>query len=203
MSNSSAQTSTPAAKPVIDLSGVQTADIILTRNEETQSKAIRVGSCSAYSHAILVLDKNECIEAVGRGVEKNLLLDSLKNATYGVLMRHKTIDANYAGWVAHYARSFVGRPYDKVGAIRSGTVTGCSPWAQLSPAGLIINLVDHKMKNDGSTNDLSFFCSELIVRAFEKAGLSLLNSTGTAHTATPRAVARSKHLSYVKDVVTV
>lgn len=200
MSNSSVQTTTKPT-PVIDTSGTQMADIILTRNEETQSKAIRVGTCSAYSHAILVLDNGDCIEAVGSGTGIRPLRDALVPATYGVLFRHKAIDANHAGWVTHYARSFKGRPYDKMGAIRSGTVTGCSPWAQLSPVGLIVNLVDHKMKNDGSVNDLSFFCSELIARAFEKAGIPLLNAR--AHMATARAIARSNHLQYVKDVVKV
>lgn len=201
MSNPSTQTATATAKPVIDLNGVQTADIILTRNEETQSKAIRVGSCSAYSHAILVLDKGYCIEAVGKGVQSPLLTDALKKATYGTLMRHKTIDPNYAGWIVHYARTLGPKPYDMVGAIRSGVASGCDPRIQLTPAGLIISLVDHKMKSGGQKHDDSFFCSELIVRAFEKAGLPLIN--GRAHTATPRAIAKSNYLNYVKDVVKV
>jgi len=203
MSNSSAQTATATAKPVIDLNGVQTADIILTRNEETQSKAIRVGSCSAYSDAILVLDKNECIEATGKGTAIEKVKDSLKYATYGTLFRHKSIDPNYAGWIVHYARTLRPKPYDMVGAIRSGVASGCDPRIQLTPAGLIISLTDHKMKGGGTAHDDSFFCSELVVRAFEKAGLPLINGGGGAHTATPRAIAKSNYLKYVKDVVTV
>lgn len=58
----------------IDLRKVQAGDIIVTREKSLQSKLIRVGTCSSYSHAILALGNSMCIEAVpGKPIKKTSL----------------------------------------------------------------------------------------------------------------------------------
>ena len=49
--------------PTINISGVQAADINVTRNDAAQSKVIQYGSCSSYSHAILAIGSGICIIA--------------------------------------------------------------------------------------------------------------------------------------------
>ena len=185
------------ASLAVDVSGLQAADIIFTRNEDTQSKVIRAGSCSTYSHAILVLENGICIDATGAGVQKKSVNVALFNATYGALYRHKSIDANYAAWVCHYAEQQQGKRYDYGGALRAGVSTGCKS-IRKTLGGVIIQLIDEGVK--GGNHDNSFFCSELVVRAFEKGGLPLIRER--AQMATPEAVARSQHLNYIKDIVT-
>ncbi|VAW45178.1 hypothetical protein MNBD_GAMMA04-2224, partial [hydrothermal vent metagenome] len=46
----------------------------------------------------------------------------------------------------------------------------------------------------------SFFCSELIVRAYHHANLRLVD--GLAHTATPRALVKSHYLKFVQELIT-
>lgn len=181
----------------VDVSGLQAADIIVTRNEDTQSKVIRAGSCSTYSHAILVLDNGKCIDATGSGARIKSLSEALFHATYGALYRHKTIDANYAAWICHYAEQQQGKPYDYGGALRAGVSTGCKSIRQ-TLGGVIIQLIDEGVK--GGNHDNSFFCSELVVRAFEQGGLPIIRER--AQMATPEAIAKSTALNYIKDVVT-
>lgn len=196
MSNSSSPLSDHPAR-YVDISGLQPADIIVTRNEHTQSKVIRAGSCSTYSHAILVLDYGQCIDATGDGVKKKSVSDALRHATYGALYRHKAIDANYAAWVCHYATQHQGKPYDYGGAMRAGVSTGCKPLRE-TLGGVIIQLIDEVAKK--GDHDSSFFCSELVVRAFDEGCLPIIRSG--AQTATPRAIAQSNYLNFIKDVVT-
>ena len=199
MSNSTAETS--AATLTLDLTGVQPADIIVSTTDQTTSKAIRIGSCSSYSHAILVLENGDCIESVVKdGVIKRPLSHALENAVRATLLRHHYVDANLAAWICHDAETLgKGKPYDKSGAIRSGVSTGCGGLLRYSTPSLIIQMTDELSKL--GNHDDSFFCSELVARAFEKSGLSLIN--GRAHTATPGAIASSPHLKFIKELITV
>ena len=184
--------------PTINISGVQAADINVTRNDAAQSKVIQYGSCSSYSHAILALGDGMCIEATGAGVDVEHLHTALDNSTYGALYRHESIDANLASWVCHFAEKEQGKPYDYGGAIRSGVSTGCSGVKYL-PTGIFIQLADEVAKL--GKHDKSFFCSELIVYAYEEAGLDIIR--GGSQMASPGAIAKSPYLKYIKDVATV
>ena len=199
MSSQAQQTATTT--PVIDLSGIQAADIIVTRNDSTNSKIIRYGSCSSYSHAILALGNGQCIDAMPEpdGVRKRALHDALNQSNRATLLRHITIDANLGAWVCHYAEKHRGKPYDKLGAARSGVSTGCGGIGKTTKIGRYIILADEIAKKDG--HDESFFCSELIVKAFHDSNLSIIK--GGAHTATPGAIAKSSYLQFVKELITV
>ncbi len=180
----------------IDVSGLQPADIIVTRNEATQSKVIRYGSCSTYSHAILMLERGKCIEATSKGVNIIPIGEALIHATYGALYRHKAMDANYAAWICHYAEKHIGKPYDYIGALRAGVTTGCRPVSR-TLSGVIIQVIDEGIK--GNDHESSSFCSELVVNAFEQGCLPIIR--GSSQVASPEAVATSHYLRYIKDVV--
>ena len=129
------------------------------------------------------------------------LRKALENATYGVLYRHKNIAPDYAAWICHYAEEQVraGKRYDTFGAARSGANSGCFGIFMLSVPGILIQAADY-MKKDGY-HDETFFCSELVVRAFEEADLPIIWSG--AHTATPGAIAVSPYIKRIKEVVAV
>ena len=184
--------------PTIDISGVQAADIIVTRNDAAQSKVIQYGSCSSYSHAILALGSGMCIEAIGEGVQILQLSQALSFSTYGALYRHQSIDSNLGAWICHTATQQEGKPYDSLGAIRSGVSTGCR-FTKITRPGIFIQLADEVAKL--GKHDKSFFCSELIVYAYEEAGLDIIR--GGSQMASPGAIAKSPYLKYIKDVATV
>ncbi len=191
---------TPVSK--IDLTDIQPADIIVTRADSSQSKIIQAGSCSTYSHALLAIGNGQGIEAVGKGMNKDSLSDQLSHSSYATLYRHKSIDANFAGWICHYAEEQhrAGKHYDYFGAARAGVASGCSGILRKGIFGVFVQLADELKKGDQIGHDNSFFCSELVVRAYEEAGLPLINFP--ARSATPGALVQSRYLTYVKDIKT-
>jgi len=195
-----AQTAPPAniQKKPLDLSAVQPADIILTTSKTAGSAAIRYGSCGAFSHAILALKNGECIQAMPEtGVKRLPLSIALDKASYAVQYRHKLMNPEHAVWVCHYGKEQQGKPYDYAGALRSGISSGCGITKYI-PGGFIIELL-HEKTQKRQHND-KFFCSELIVSAFEKAGLRLLNLP--SHAVSPKFIAHSDKLSLVKELIT-
>ncbi|MGH1487387.1 MAG: hypothetical protein ACRBCI_14325 [Cellvibrionaceae bacterium] len=204
MSNASTIELDVESKPTtFDISDIRPADIIVTRNDHTQSKVIQVGSCSSYSHALLAVGNGMGIEAVGDGgMKKGRLTDLLYNSSYAALYRHKSIDANFAGWICEFAeeQQKAGKPYDYLGASRAGVVTGCNGSIAHTKLGVFVQLADAVKKRSQAGHDESFFCSELVVRAYEKAGLPLINFP--AHAATPGMVVKSNYLSFIKDIKT-
>ncbi len=193
---SSSATAQTAALP-LDLSAVQPADIILTTSGTKNSGVIRKGTCGAFSHAILALENGDCIEALpNNGVAIEPLSRSLRSAIYAVHYRHKFIDADHAAWVCHFAKAQKGKAYDYFGAARSGASTGCSI-TQQTGLGYIVELIHEKAQHRQHNN--TFFCSELVASAFEKAGISLLNRP--SHTVSPSGLATSNKLNLIKELI--
>jgi len=184
--------------PTLDLSTIQPADIILTASKTAGSAAIRYGSCGAFSHAILALKNGMCIQAMPEtGVARVLTSVALKDASYAVQYRHKLMNPERATWVCHFGKEQQGKPYDYAGALRSGVSSGCD-MTKYIPGGFIIELL-HEITQKRQHND-KFFCSELIVSAFEKAGLRLLNLP--SHAVSPKFIAHSNKLTLVRELIT-
>ena len=185
--------------PILDLNDIQPADIIVTRSATPQSRLIQQGSCADYSHALLAVYKGEGIEAVGSGVRKEKLGDLLYEAEAATLYRHTQMNAHFAAWICHYAELQRGKKYDTFGALRSATESGCSPLIGKTQAGFYIQVADNiKAMREGG-HDMTFFCSELVVRAFEAAKLPLVNIA--ARSATPGALIKSNYLKLIKELV--
>ena len=200
MSNESSSTTDTETKiKVSDLDQVKPADIILTRSKSATSTAIRGLTCGSYSHAILSLKDGRCIEAVpGDGVKVNKLSLALKKATKAVLYRHKFINEEFAAWICHFAKEQKDKGYDVFGAARSGVSTGCGGIFRYTSPGVAVELV-HSITQAGQHNE-RFFCSELIVFAFAKASLPLLDNMA-AYKVTPSAIATSSKLEKVQELI--
>lgn len=190
----------PSQTKLLDLTDIKPADIIVTRNNHAQSKVIRVGSCSSYSHALLAIENGQGVEAVGKGTRRDYLNVLLREASYAALYRHKNMNAHFEGWICHYAEEQVraGKSYDYIGAARAGVATGCNGVFRGEIIGLFIQITDELKKGSQAEHDKSFFCSELVVRAYEEAGLPLVNTS--AKSVTPGALVKSNYLDFVKDI---
>ncbi len=191
--------STALAEAGLDLSMVQPADVILTTSPTTTSRGIRATTCGSYSHAILALYDGQCIEAVpGDGVYDLPLSQALRLATHATLYRHKFMDTESAGLVCSIALEQKPKKYDKIGAARSGVSSGCSGIFRGTKPGLMVELL-HDVAHKGKHAE-KFFCSELIAYAFEQADMRLLDLP--FHAVSPRAIATSKKLKLIKDLIT-
>ncbi|MGH1440793.1 MAG: hypothetical protein ACRBBR_11815 [Cellvibrionaceae bacterium] len=189
-----------APTQALDLSLVEPADIILTTSDTMTSGGIRGITCGPFSHAILALKNGDCIEATPKsGVQIRSLPFALRKASHAVLYRHKTMTTEYAAWVCHYAKEQKGKGYDKFGAIRSAASTGCGGAYQATKIGYMVELIHETTQKREHNN--TFFCSELIASAFEKALIPLLNKI-PSHAMTPTAIATSNKLKLVKELIT-
>lgn len=66
---------------------------------------------------------------------------------------------------------------------------------RLLPATVLIEVADEMLKNQ-TAHDSQFYCSELIVRAFETAGLFVTQHP--AHAVSPGGLVKSETLRFVK-----
>ncbi|WP_334118603.1 hypothetical protein [Limnobacter sp.] len=178
------------------LSTIQAADIIVTNSSNLQSRGIQGVTCATYSHAILVLNNHFCIEATPQyGVARVALSDVLNGSTKVDLFRYRGITHFHAEKVCSAVMKFDGRPYDFRGAVRSAISSGCSNVKRLLPATVLIEVADDVLK-DQAEHDNQFYCSELIVRAFEMAGLFVTRHP--AHAVSPGGLVKSETLKFVK-----
>ena len=188
------------------------ADIIFTTSDAAESIAIRKATNSIISHAILVTEHNKAIEAIAPLVREDtweVVLDHAK-ATVAIVMRRKgLINGSDQDKVVAAARKFKGLPYDYYGAAGSGmfgskrnqiaATLGCSiiPVAAIGCV-YASNQIDENAKDENA--DKSFFCSELVSRAFSIAGFPIVD--GKATNAVPNAVYSSNWLEYVGNLYT-
>lgn len=180
-----------------NISHIQAADILVTNSASTQSFAIRSGTCTQFSHAIMALGNGMCIEALSSGVRKVRLHQALSTATQASLYRYKGITAYYAQKVVNAVLQHEGKAYDFRGAVRSAISSGCSNVKRALPATILIEVHDELSKSK-QEHDSTFFCSELIARAFEDAGLHLTKHP--AHALSPGGLVKSEHLKFVKTI---
>jgi uncharacterized protein YycO len=149
---------------------------------------------------MLYIGSHEVVEAIGEGVVRRALALALMDATLAIVLRRRNLSGNQAADVVGHALSFNGRPYDKIGAVGSGTTMGRG--AVLAQVGCRLSLLACggtaaliAMNASESQRDESFFCSELVSRAFELAGVPIVD--GPASFASPRTVRVSRHLYYM------
>lgn len=178
------------------LKTIQAADIIVTNSSNLQSRGIQGATCANYSHAVLVLNEQYCIDATPQGgVERKTLIAVLPGATRADLFRYRGITHFHAQKVCTAIQQFEGRPYDFRGAVRSAISSGCSNVKRLLPATVLIEVADEALKNQAE-HDSQFYCSELVVRAFELAGLFITKYP--AHAVSPGGLVKSETLQFVK-----
>lgn len=153
-------------------------------------------TCSAYSHAVLVIDSQNCIEATPQGGVSTASVERVvASATKVSLYRYRGITSWYAQKVCDSIIQFEGSRYDFRGAVRSAISSGCPNIRRLLPATLLIEILDDSSKKY-SGHDSEFYCSELIVRAFELAGLHLTKHP--AHAVSPGGLVKSETLRFVR-----
>ena len=178
------------------LSNIQAADIIVTNSSSLQSKSIQGVTCATYSHAVLVLNNRDCIEATPQGgVAQEPLGRILSESSKVDLFRYRGITNFHAQKVCTSILQFEGKPYDFRGAVRSAVSSGCSNVKRFLPSTVLIEVADDMLKNQ-TEHDGQFYCSELIVRAFEVAGLFITKHP--AHAVSPGGLVKSETLQFVK-----
>lgn len=156
-------------------SALEVADIILTTSEGNPvSDAIRAVTGAPVSHTILYVGDGLVVEAIASGVVLRPLAEAVESATLAVAFRHPYMTEELGLRVKDYAGVHVGDSYDYAGIVRQAAfrllpracerLTGegrqkCQAWVGK------VNL--------GTGDNSSFLCSELVLAAYQNAGLPL------------------------------
>ena len=164
-------------------------DLIVSTTREVPSWLIRVGARSPVSHASLYVGDGMVVEAIGEGVVLRPIETAVADASLAVALRQPTLTPEQALRVRDYAGQQIGKPYNWVGVIRQAgfqldrlafcsgksgdEYTRCVQWVGK------VNL--------GVADNDRFFCSELVLKAYEAAGVPL--TTTPPHYNDPGSVA--------------
>jgi uncharacterized protein YycO len=176
---------------------MQAADIIVSTATGAASAVIRTGSFSRFSHAALYIGGGEVVEAIGEGVVKRSLTDKLLHDTLAVVYRRKYLSSAQAGLVVQFAKRQVGKPYDFAGVAgaSSHTTGGFIARFLFIPIGVV---QDVGALSNMISPDSKFFCSELVLRAFQEADAPV--TAGSPQTSAPGDIPLSHLVEYVGDL---
>lgn len=147
-------------------------DILVTASDSTNSEFIQYMTCGKLSHAVLMVDSENAIEAVPGGVQPTKLGRILLESSEVFVLRHKRLQYAQGVQIAKYAMSKTGTAYDFIGASAAGINSGCSGVLKKTVVGMAVHLTDISVKQK-TGHDLTFFCSELVAMAYQSVGLSL------------------------------
>lgn len=185
--NPTSQTLNPVPRGLL-----RTADILLTASNTANSRIIQRLTCAPVSHALVMVDPIRAMDAMpGAGVKERRLENVVLTNGLVLVLRHRSISFRQSALVGSFVQSQIGKQYDYSGAARSAATTGCKAVGKL-PFGHKIQILDEYGKLSDENHDKTFFCSELIVRAFEVAGAPL--SPHRARNASPGAILRADSL---------
>ncbi|WP_395598886.1 YiiX/YebB-like N1pC/P60 family cysteine hydrolase [Pseudomonas sp. A1437] len=159
----------------VDISKLKKGDIILSTSTKFQSKVIKFFTNSDISHAMICVANGSVMDSTGDGVharniEKMFYDDSC--AIYAYRLKNGISETEMQAVLA-YVRSETGAPYTTAGAMSS--------------------VVLPKVKG----GELQF-CSRLVARAYEKAGIHL---TANPDTCTPADIQNSLLLELIPGAV--
>lgn len=198
-------------KTKVEITALRKADIIVSTTDADISGVIRFGIGADFSHSMLYKGSGIVIEAIADGVVERPWTEASKDATLAIALRRRNMTEALKNEVIRHAESFKGLKYDAVGAAGAGiykprgAVLSALLFGGLSiiPMGSSANLISTAaiMNNARDANkDKAFFCSELVARAFQLAGMPL--SDGVEPTfMNPREVRMSSKLIYVGHLI--
>ena len=165
---------------MLSINDLKPADILLSTGSAKASAMIRTGTISRYSHAALYIGNNQIIEAIGSGVMLQSLNDAMSDDTLMTVYRRLRMSDGQGLQVIRYVKQQVGKRYDYSGAAGGGVTSGSGIIIGifLSPI-VVVAGISADLYNRHNP-DASFYCSELVAIAFEKAGVPL--GSGAAST---------------------
>ena len=157
---------------------LEIGDIILSTTAAGVSGAIRFATGSDVSHAMLYVGQGgQVVDATSAGVRLRPLAEALSDASLAVAFRYPGLSSDQRQIIADKAAEYIGRPYNYWGIVRQArfqvhrTLCDALPDAAASACRNFAGRVDL-----GRGNSSEFFCSELIVAAYQAAGVPITDT---------------------------
>jgi uncharacterized protein YycO len=188
----------------IDERMLQVGDLVLSTTGAVSSWIIRAGTGAPVSHSMVYIGDGQVVEAVAQGVVLRSLADAVSDATTAVAFRKPGLTPEQGAMVRDFVGQQVGKPYNKMGIVRQAgyqldRAVFCSGKTG-EALDRCLNWVGHV--NLGTSDDSTFFCSELVVAAFANAGAPLTatppNWTSPGDLAELRLSGRLSYVGHLK-----
>ncbi len=187
------QTSKPSALPFssdipldpgnggrsIGLDLLQAGDIIVSTTADITSDLIRFASNAPVSHAMIYTgDGGQVVEAIRDGVVFHPLDEAIANATVAVAFRHPDLTEEQAWRIRDFVGQQIGKSYNYWGIVRqAGFQLDRRTFCSDKSGGEYDRCVNWAGRvNMGTATNDEFFCSQLVLAAYETAGVPLTST---------------------------
>jgi uncharacterized protein YycO len=154
---------------------LEVGDIIVSTTAAPISDLIRFGTGSQVSHAMLFVGQGgQVVDATGEGVRLRPLADALSDATLAVAFRYPGLADDQRMIIADKIAEQIGKPYNYWGIVRQArfqvhrALCDILPGAAGDACRNFYGVIDL-----GRGNSNEFFCSEVIVAAYQAAGVPI------------------------------
>lgn len=154
---------------------LQPGDIILTSRSSKGSPVsgvIKLGTLSAYSHAMLYVGNGKVVEAIGDGIVERGLSEALVGCDRATAFRHSQVTDAQVQRIVTFARSKKGGTFSFVGVLSGSGLVAFGPYATLTlPLIAARSMANRAVEAVGAKR--SYFCAELVTDAYRAADLPL------------------------------
>lgn len=158
---------------------LQPGDILLSSTNGITSAGIRLITLAPVSHASLYIGNQEIVEAVGSGVRRRSLTETLDEEAVVVAFRHPQLQSVQAEKIRSFALEKVGKPYDHLGIVLQAPF---SLERRLCELPLMPDVLRNACLQGiaaiqlGTANNDRFFCSQFVLESYRRAELPITDA---------------------------
>jgi uncharacterized protein YycO len=164
---------------LVDISALESGDILLSAGKGITTYGIKLFTTSPVSHAALYVGQGDIIEAVGQGVRRRSLMESLEEESVVVAFRAASVKAEQARRIVEFAEAQVGKKYNHMGVILQ------APFS-LERRVCELPVIPSRVRDFclrgvasiqlGAVSDKTFFCSQFLLEAYRYAGVPITDA---------------------------
>jgi cell wall-associated NlpC family hydrolase len=161
----------------LSISALQPADLIVSTTNAIASGVIRGVTRSAVSHASVYSGGGRVIEAISeKGVVERSLTTALASSRLAVVYRRRGLATGVASKIITIAREAIGKDYDWGGAAGGGVRANkgvCLIPLLFGTQAAALSVACRALGTGIANQPDKFYCSELVLKAFQDAGVPL------------------------------
>ncbi len=159
----------------IPVSALEVGDLLVSTTREVPSRLIRLVTQAPVSHAMLYIGDGQVVEAIEKAIVLRTVEEAVADSHLVVAFRHPVLTPEQALRVRDYAGQQLGKPFNFVGILRQA---GFQLDRRTFCNGKTGDEYDQCVRwvgrvNLGTATNDRFFCSELVLKAYESAGIPL------------------------------
>lgn len=179
-------------------SALQPGDVLVSTTRDRVSGLIRGVTDSQVSHAAIVLKNGQVAESLGSGVGVKPISEALSDDVLAVALRPvPPLTSTQVDQLDAWVRTQIGVPYNYIGVGGQGlfrlTTGACD---HLGFARDACERARHRVVMS-TAGDNSWFCSELVIQAFQRVGHPLGNQPAMSQAPSDIAALMGSRLAYV------